>query len=205
MPDGCHWNLFTLLAIFASKSWEQNNCSFGDYAVPLPFLAKFPAGTLERFVPSSVYMTHPTPLPIWCECRVWFGRCSACGYRDKISPKTAFVSVLKAVAFVYNCASVVERMLTAQIATLMLAMLSTSLKPGDADMRLPIGSSLLQLMVYRLCDKLDWICQVGFPGDCRWPATGDSDAYCDVFYVCACVCVRVWKVVQTLYVWWKLV
>ena len=149
-------------------------------------------------------MTHPTPLPIWCECRVWLGRCSACGYKDKISPKTAFVSVLKAVAFVYNCTSVVERMLTAQIATLMLTMLSTSLKPGDADMRLPIGSSLLQLMVYRLCDKLDWICQVRFPGACRWPATGDNDAYCDVFYVCACVCVRVWKVVQTLYVWWKL-
>ena len=24
-------------------------------------------------------MTHPTPLPAWCECRVWLGRCSACG------------------------------------------------------------------------------------------------------------------------------
>ena len=23
-------------------------------------------------------MTHPTPLPAWCECRVWLGRCSAC-------------------------------------------------------------------------------------------------------------------------------
>ena len=34
------------------------------------FLAKFPADPLERFVPSNVYMTHPTPLPAWCECRV---------------------------------------------------------------------------------------------------------------------------------------
>ena len=23
-------------------------------------------------------MTHPTPLPAWCEYRVWLGRCSAC-------------------------------------------------------------------------------------------------------------------------------
>ena len=23
-------------------------------------------------------MTHPTPLPAWCEWRVWLGRCSAC-------------------------------------------------------------------------------------------------------------------------------
>ena len=70
---------FTLLTIFAGKSCGQNNCSFGDYAVRRPFLAKFPAGPLERFVPSNVYMTHPTPLPAWCECRVWLGRCSACG------------------------------------------------------------------------------------------------------------------------------
>ena len=75
-------------------------------------------------------------------------------------------------------------------------MLSTSLKPVGADMRVPIGSSLLHLMVYRMCDKLDWICQAGFPGACRWPATGDSDAYCDVFYVCVCVCVSVCE-------WWS--
>ena len=43
------------------------------------FSQNFPAGPLERFVPSRVYMTHPTPLPAWCECRVWLGRCSACG------------------------------------------------------------------------------------------------------------------------------
>ena len=68
---------FTLLTIFAGKSCGQNNCSFGDYAVSRPFLAKFPAGPLERFIPSNIYMTHPTPLPAWWECRVWLGRCSA--------------------------------------------------------------------------------------------------------------------------------
>ena len=69
---------FTLLTIFVSKRCGQNNWSFGDYAVRRPFLAKFYANPLERFVPSNAYMTHPTPLPTWCECRVWLGRCSAC-------------------------------------------------------------------------------------------------------------------------------
>ena len=69
---------FTLLAIFAGKSRGRNHCSFGDYAVRRPFFAKFPADPLERFVPSNVYMAHPTPLPAWCECRAWLGRCSAC-------------------------------------------------------------------------------------------------------------------------------
>ena len=73
---------FTLLTIFAGKSCGQNNSSFGDYAVRRPFLGKVPVGPLERFVPSSVYMTHPTPLPAWCECRVWLGRCSACALQQ---------------------------------------------------------------------------------------------------------------------------
>ena len=54
-----------------------------------------------------------------------------------------------------------------------------------------------------MCDKLDRICQVGFAGAWHWLASGHSDAYCDVFDVCACVC-AVWMVVRTLYVWWKL-
>ena len=41
------------------------------------------------------------------------------------------------------------------------------------------------------CDKLHRICQVGFAGAWHWPSSGRSDAYCDVFYVCACVCARV--------------
>ena len=41
------------------------------------------------------------------------------------------------------------------------------------------------------CDKLDRICQVGFAGPWHWPASDRSDAYCDVFDVCACVCARV--------------
>ena len=58
------------------------------------------------------------------------------------------------------------------------------------------------LMKY-VCDKLDRICQVGFAGAWHWLASGHSDAYYDVFDVCACVC-AVWMVVRTLYVWWKL-
>ena len=42
------------------------------------------------------------------------------------------------------------------------------------------------------CDKLDRFCQVGFAGAWHWPASGRSDAYCDVFYVCACVCAGEW-------------
>ena len=53
------------------------------------------------------------------------------------------------------------------------------------------------------CDKLDRICQVGFVSAWHWLASGNSDAYCDVFDVCACVC-AVWMVVRTLCVWWKL-
>ena len=41
------------------------------------------------------------------------------------------------------------------------------------------------------CDKLDRICQVGFAGAWHWPASGHSDAYCDVFDVCECVYARV--------------
>ena len=44
---------------------------------------------------------------------------------------------------------------------------------------------------YTYCDKLDRTCQVGFAGAWHWPVSGRSDAYCDVFYVCACVCARV--------------
>ena len=36
------------------------------------------------------------------------------------------------------------------------------------------------------------------------PGTGNSDAYCVILDVCVCMCVHVWMVVQTLYVWWKL-
>ena len=32
---------------------------------------------------------------------------------------------------------------------------------------------------------------MGFAGAWHWPASGRSDAYCDVFDVCACVCARV--------------
>ena len=38
------------------------------------------------------------------------------------------------------------------------------------------------------CDKLDRICQVGFAGAWHWPASGHSDACCDVF-LCVCMCV----------------
>ena len=38
------------------------------------------------------------------------------------------------------------------------------------------------------CDKLDRICQVGFAGAWHWPASGNCDAYCDMFDACACVC-----------------
>ena len=48
-----------------------------------------------------------------------------------------------------------------------------------------------------LCDKLDRICHVGFAGAWHWLASGRSDAYCDVFYVCAWVC-AVWMVVRTM-------
>ena len=32
---------------------------------------------------------------------------------------------------------------------------------------------------------------MGFAGAWHWLASGHSDAYCDVFYVCECVCARV--------------
>ena len=79
MPDGCQWTLFPLLTVFAGKSGGQNHWSFGDYAIRRPFLAKFPAIPPKRFVLSSACLTHPTPLPTWCECRVWLGWCSAFG------------------------------------------------------------------------------------------------------------------------------
>ena len=44
---------------------------------------------------------------------------------------------------------------------------------------------------YIYSDKLDRICQVGFASAWHWPASGHGDAYCDVFYVCACVCAYV--------------
>ena len=70
---------FTLLTIFAGKSCGQYNWPFGDYDVRRPFLTKVLATELNGFVPSSVYMAHPTPLPAWCECRVWLSWCGACG------------------------------------------------------------------------------------------------------------------------------
>ena len=69
---------FTSLTIFGGKSCGQNNWSFCDYAVHRPFLAKVPAIPLLCFVPSSAYMTHATPLPALCECRVWLSWCSTC-------------------------------------------------------------------------------------------------------------------------------
>ena len=50
------------------------------------------------------------------------------------------------------------------------------------------------------CDKLDIICQVGFAGAWHWLVSGHSDANCDVFDVCACVC-AVWMLVRTWYEW----
>ena len=41
------------------------------------FSSKLPLPCLKRVVPSSAYMTHPTPLPARYECRVWLGWCSA--------------------------------------------------------------------------------------------------------------------------------
>ena len=38
------------------------------------------AGAFRTFY-TNVYMPHTTPLPAWCECRVWLGRCSACGHQ----------------------------------------------------------------------------------------------------------------------------
>ena len=63
MLTGATETCFTLLDIFAGKSRERNHCSFGDYAIRRPFLAKFPADPLGRFVPSNVYMIQPTLLP----------------------------------------------------------------------------------------------------------------------------------------------
>ena len=51
----------------------------------------------------------------------------------------------------------------------------------------PSASTALTTWLY-MCDKLDRICQVGFAGAWHWLASGHSDAYCDVFDVCACVC-----------------
>ena len=76
---------FILLTIFGGKSCAQNNWSFGYYAVRRPFLAKVPAIPLLCFVPSSAYMTHATPLPTWCECRVSLSWGSACGYTSQRS------------------------------------------------------------------------------------------------------------------------
>ena len=42
------------------------------------FLIKVHGFDLDCFVPSSVYMTHPAPLPACSECRVYLGWCSAC-------------------------------------------------------------------------------------------------------------------------------
>ena len=38
------------------------------------------AGAFRTFY-TNVYMPLTTPLPAWCECRVWLGRCSACGHQ----------------------------------------------------------------------------------------------------------------------------
>ena len=48
------------------------------------FSLKFSLPRLKSFVPSSVYLKHPTPLPAWCEYRVWLGWCSACEHGDKL-------------------------------------------------------------------------------------------------------------------------
>ena len=51
---------FTLLTIIGGKSCGQNNCSFGDYAVHQPFLAKVPA--IRCCVSYLLVHTWHTPL-----------------------------------------------------------------------------------------------------------------------------------------------
>ena len=37
------------------------------------------SGPQALHYPHGAYMTHATPLPAWCEFRVWLSWCSACG------------------------------------------------------------------------------------------------------------------------------